>query len=47
MLKKAFGVVMAVAFIFSLAPQTSKIASSVSKSCYCACCDHDGDVWSN
>ncbi len=47
MLKKAFGVVMAVAFIFSLAPQASKIASSASKVCSCACCDHDGDVWSN
>lgn len=46
MFKKVFGVVMAAAFMFSLTPKASNIASSVSDVCSYACCDHDGDGWS-
>lgn len=47
MFKKVFGVIVAMTFVFSLAPQISKIDSSISNVCSCTCCEHDGDVWDN
>ena len=46
MLKKVFGTLMAVAFVFGAAAQTS-IPKNLVNACHYICCEHNGDMWGN
>ena len=46
MLKKVFGTLAVLAFVFGAVSHTS-IPKNLADACSCVCCDHDGDVWSN
>ena len=46
MLKKVFGTLALVAFVFGAVSQTN-IFKNIANACSYICCDHNGDGWPN